>query len=1564
MEILTQQEKQLELYLEEKQDLLKVKEDKPYPLRSACSESFLASPDDEADDPGYPTRTASTSHLTVNPLMLKPPKKGNPDFSEESSDEENGSYSEVPDSLMRRVRDESFELESPGKSTDSMLDSWLQEQKRFARRKVIDGDEDEDEKLIQMSTSREKNAEDTLQSNLEAIDHQAGTDHTDTKELTTEDFSWVYNKFNQPTVTAIRPSRGRTRTRVGHTINPPSPLNISSDSVLTEAAASVTARLYKSPSPKPELEGKYLKSKRERISSPLSSPVFPRKNTKLSSYRTLSSSSEREGSPFQQRQSPSRKDGTDGSNSRHSSPDMSSLNSQKPKFNFLRRGSGTKAPKIISRYHQKSTSKDVSPTKEFDYLRKGSGRYHSSGDVQNLRHAKDEADIEKHDYLRRSKSELSRSERHRKDKSSEESPKFDYLRRKPDLTYEDHSPSRRRERDSPSRILQDSEENLPKHKFLKKGSMKQPYFQRSADIPSRLSSPESPSPTTGRKFVDFLKKSDRIQSSINIPKDGRSPSPRNSSPSPNFDYLRKGRNKQSSAGDVTRIKHESDTPEDEGHKYLTRRGWNKSPSSSKNSKEKDSEEMQKFDYLRRKPGATYDGSSSRKPRDKETSPKRSLSSDRESPTHKFLKKGTGKQLQRINSSKTNSPSDVSTSNVKTKLPSNKVTKEPQKYRSKSSEDLKNRPNVGQRSRARLVSSMTSLAIVPESSVEDQEAANHDRNTAPNERIPLATSLSNPTSPLSTFASPSSYLQPTLSNNSDMSNPPVKRRQKKGFDRKKDEWKRHSHPEGRGLASALAQYTEDIETGLGGRDNIINLQTIADSYNYIISKGPSDDDDGDVAMDSESSKNSSEQLDALDHIDLVGADISRDLPDITVTSPTDKAFGTSAVNPDAAYAGEMDQNSKRAFHLAQQQQLQYQQHQHHPTHGQRVDDISKDTFGNLLSPGGRHSHDHDHSFSADSLDDGEMSSDSISQFSDVTEGTPHVEPITDDLPVEPTSQQEFLSTQDEEWTETMEIEVFPLSDSIAASLNAGTLPQQGISDAKKDQIGYQSEDTSKSYNSANIDSHNTKGTLSSEVVTSDFDKAVIKCTPSNTAEHEGLSSMESHTLISELPTDEIYNADTAETPRASNFEAEYREKRVASSSRTLTSSPVTFQTRRQYVETLKSLQKDHVESQIKQNSNIHAQKKQMHPENVTGAAAIDENIEIIDNEENASSQAISINGNDGSRQSINIPQNVENAELISSAQDCQNQSPSDIAERVDLQGNRKLVIKFHQPKTSESPKHMLMSPTDERGNVLSDARGEMQTPDNSTSTPSYSLLTSSGSTPKAITNPEQTDLKRPIVLSCDFDLDSPRGQEQRSAHRLNDLHFQFYDHAPDANRTVGSRSESVQRAEDSLRSGSLIGSGQPEPLLSLPSDYAYTGSADGTYRQDHLCQKPLKIAQTFHHSSPDTCAQIIFESPNNQDSSLSGEHQVYSDVADVIDSSQHSQAVGGVEPFVHHGSHFVQDGRHFDQQSSHFDRLPPGDQISSSDVLEDEHSQLSDDSLTSTHQQIQVLQEMLHKLSPK
>lgn len=58
---LVEREEQLELYIEEKQDLLMVGVDQPHPLRSACSEEVLTvlSPPDR----GFPTRTSSLMAL-------------------------------------------------------------------------------------------------------------------------------------------------------------------------------------------------------------------------------------------------------------------------------------------------------------------------------------------------------------------------------------------------------------------------------------------------------------------------------------------------------------------------------------------------------------------------------------------------------------------------------------------------------------------------------------------------------------------------------------------------------------------------------------------------------------------------------------------------------------------------------------------------------------------------------------------------------------------------------------------------------------------------------------------------------------------------------------------------------------------------------------------------------------------------------------------------------------------------------------------------------------------------------------------------------------------------------------------------------------------------------------------------------------------------------------------------------------------------------------------------------------------------------------------------------------
>ena len=63
LERLRKKETELEVYIEEKEDLLKVKTDVPRPLRNAASEMFLLSP--ELKDISYPQKTTSLSDIQV-----------------------------------------------------------------------------------------------------------------------------------------------------------------------------------------------------------------------------------------------------------------------------------------------------------------------------------------------------------------------------------------------------------------------------------------------------------------------------------------------------------------------------------------------------------------------------------------------------------------------------------------------------------------------------------------------------------------------------------------------------------------------------------------------------------------------------------------------------------------------------------------------------------------------------------------------------------------------------------------------------------------------------------------------------------------------------------------------------------------------------------------------------------------------------------------------------------------------------------------------------------------------------------------------------------------------------------------------------------------------------------------------------------------------------------------------------------------------------------------------------------------------------------------------------------
>ena len=63
IESLRKKETELEVYIEEKEDLLKVKTDVPRPLRNAASEMFLLNPD--LQDLRYPQKTTSLSDIQV-----------------------------------------------------------------------------------------------------------------------------------------------------------------------------------------------------------------------------------------------------------------------------------------------------------------------------------------------------------------------------------------------------------------------------------------------------------------------------------------------------------------------------------------------------------------------------------------------------------------------------------------------------------------------------------------------------------------------------------------------------------------------------------------------------------------------------------------------------------------------------------------------------------------------------------------------------------------------------------------------------------------------------------------------------------------------------------------------------------------------------------------------------------------------------------------------------------------------------------------------------------------------------------------------------------------------------------------------------------------------------------------------------------------------------------------------------------------------------------------------------------------------------------------------------------
>lgn len=71
LEMLTEQAQQLELYLQEKQDLIKVGLDSPHPMRNACSETVLNSDEMLGVDDEYPSKTASLHFVDKLKKMIE-----------------------------------------------------------------------------------------------------------------------------------------------------------------------------------------------------------------------------------------------------------------------------------------------------------------------------------------------------------------------------------------------------------------------------------------------------------------------------------------------------------------------------------------------------------------------------------------------------------------------------------------------------------------------------------------------------------------------------------------------------------------------------------------------------------------------------------------------------------------------------------------------------------------------------------------------------------------------------------------------------------------------------------------------------------------------------------------------------------------------------------------------------------------------------------------------------------------------------------------------------------------------------------------------------------------------------------------------------------------------------------------------------------------------------------------------------------------------------------------------------------------------------------------------------
>ncbi|RUS86536.1 hypothetical protein EGW08_005675 [Elysia chlorotica] len=726
VEKLVAQQEQLELYLEEKQDLLYVGLDTPRPVRSAHSELVLNDVDKEqaGDFLGdFPSKTASTQELGDSghfrkisgesgaPKRLNVEdgrqiwmKKDEQDSSEDEDGDDDDSDENADENLDNKDDDDEEEEEEEGFTDTSESDNEDDGVKHEKDDTCEVMDELDEENVMEQHAAVVESENPFSSINVTPLRHNKREEVKFEEEVNDlndspaneslhhsgEEFS---NKHpNLSNTSALRstgsgrPSRGRTRVqRMRPSALPPvDPLNDfhSSEQNLTDTAAAVTARLYQPPPPRDDLKGNYLKGSRERISSPLSSPVFQRKELNRDSpLRTLSSSSERD------RESP-------------------------PKHSFLRKGSKKQRTSPVHLPPSPSgrvRDKDISTVAKFDFLRKGSRKEHVAEGTKDIIDIP-QTEVQNHDYLRR------------KDAAKAQG--------------------------IPKKKVAKEEEDVQKHPYLhrkEKQYIGQPHerTKRQSEIPSHGRSHSNPTTKFDRSRL-------KTETELGI--------------------ARKSQDKEKRRINSENLNARSTAP---GHQIPSQEAKNRHKSDSV-----------KYRAPEQQPGK-------RQREDRHTSHEPSSSSE-SLPKRKFLKKGSGKQPglgYTPNFSPMKHTSDNSDKKPHLQSPSGKSSSESMAHvkpmhRSQSYPGTESFLNSSPtRSRTRLVSSTTSLASVPELSSEEERQ--QDMSTC------------------------------TVSNAQHDAIPARRRRQTPKERLTKDmELRRHSHPEGDQLADALAQYTEQMQGGLG------------------------------------------------------------------------------------------------------------------------------------------------------------------------------------------------------------------------------------------------------------------------------------------------------------------------------------------------------------------------------------------------------------------------------------------------------------------------------------------------------------------------------------------------------------------------------------------------------------------------------------------------------------------------------------------------------------------------------------------------------------------------------